>query len=274
MKTLKYFFSFYINSSIHVALAVTALSVITALYFELPLDKPILYYIFFGAVTGYNFVKYAGIAKLHHRSLAKSLKIIQIFSFLCFCAFVYFALRIELETLLFSGIFGLLTLLYALPVFSGSRNLRTVRGMKVHIISLVWAGVSVLCPIVEADFPADTDVLLEFTQRYLLVLMLLLPFEIRDLEHDRSQLGTIPHRIGVRKTRTLGILLLVLFVGVEIIQEISTTASLVAALTTSVLSGFLILRSKENQSKFFASFWVEGVPMVWLIASFILKKLL
>lgn len=274
MKALKYLFSFYINSSIHVALAVTALAVITALHFKLPIDKPLLFYIFFGAVTGYNFIKYAGIAKLHHRSLAKNLRILQIFSFLCFFVLVYFALRIELETLLFSGIFGLLTLLYALPVFSGSRNLRTVRGIKVHIISLVWAGVSVVCPIVEASIPLGYDVLLEFVQRYLLVLVLLLPFEIRDLQHDQSQLGTIPQRIGVKKTRLLGLLMLIPFLGVEIIQESSTTASFMAVLATAILTAFLILRSKEDQSDFYASFWVEGVPIVWLVVLVVLKKLL
>ena len=120
----------------------------------------------------------------------------------------------------------------------------------------------------------DTDVLLEFGQRYLLVLILLLPFEIRDLVHDQSQLGTIPQRIGVRTTRILGILLLVPFVGIEITQEISSTASLFAALCTAILAGFLILRSEEDQSEFYASFWVEGVPMVWLVVLVVLKELL
>ena len=84
MKVLRRLFDFYINSSIHVALAVTSLVMVTLYEFELPLDFALVGFLFFGTITGYNFVKYAGVAGLHHRSLAKSLQAIQVFSFLCF----------------------------------------------------------------------------------------------------------------------------------------------------------------------------------------------
>ena len=84
MQVLKRLFDFYINSSIHVALAVCGLVWVTLLNFNVGADLDFLYFIFFATVTGYNFVKYFGLAKFHHRSLASWLKYIQIFSFLCF----------------------------------------------------------------------------------------------------------------------------------------------------------------------------------------------
>ena len=255
---------FYVNSSLHVALAVTALAVITTLHLGLPMNTDLLFFIFFGAVTGYNFIKYAGIAKLHHRSLTKHLKVIQIFSFFSFLALVYYAVRLKPQTLLVAGLFGLLTALYALPVFSKKRNLRTVRGLKVHIISLIWAGVSVLCPVIDAEIVLDRNVALEFIQRYLFVLVLLLPFEIRDLKYDRLHLGTIPQRIGVQRAKSLGLVLLVLMVVSEFLKQTATWASIAAMVTVVFLTGGFLMKAKENQAQHYSSFWVEGIPVLWL----------
>ena len=100
MRFLKLIFDFYIKASIHVALAVYAFLRITEIYFDLPYNKNLNYFIFFGTITGYNFVKYAGVAKLHHRSLTNSLKAIQIFSFFCFLGMGFYAYQISINTLI------------------------------------------------------------------------------------------------------------------------------------------------------------------------------
>ena len=143
-----------------------------------------LYFVFFAAITGYNFVKYAPIAGLHHRSLAKSLKTIQIFSFLCFGLLLYFSFQLSFKTLLFSGIFGVFTVLYAIP-FLNTRSLRTVKGLKIFVVALVWAGVTVLIPLIEASMHYQQLLGLLFIERFLIVVVLVLPFEIRDLPYDR-----------------------------------------------------------------------------------------
>ncbi|MDX1317447.1 MAG: hypothetical protein R3262_07845, partial [Xanthomarina gelatinilytica] len=99
MALLKQIFNFYIDSSIHVALAVFALSWVTLLEFGIPYDRAVLYFIFFASITGYNFVKYFGLARFHHRSLTNWLKLIQVFSLMCFIGMCYFALKLELISL-------------------------------------------------------------------------------------------------------------------------------------------------------------------------------
>ena len=100
MKFLKQLFDFYINASIHVALAVYALVRITELYFNLSYNESLDYFIFYGTISGYNFIKYAGVAKLHHRSLTNQLKSIQVFSLFCFLAMCYYAWQLPLKTLI------------------------------------------------------------------------------------------------------------------------------------------------------------------------------
>lgn len=271
MRIFKNLFLFYINSSIHVAFAVVALVAVTQLHFSLSFQQDLLLFVFFGTITGYNFVKYASLAKLHHRSLAGNLRVIQVFSLICFLAFSYYALQISIDALLLGLSLGVVTLLYAIPVFKGERNLRAIKGLKVHVISFIWAGVTVLMPVITYRSIFYTDIVLEFVQRYLLVLVLLFPFEIRDLKYDKVHLRTIPQRMGVKRTRMYGFFLLIVFVLAEILQNTSTEGSLIAVIIIAALTAAVIIRSNENQSRYFAAFWVEGIPVLWFLVLWILR---
>lgn len=271
MTALKNIFDFYINSSIHVALGVVALTIVSLIHFDLQVETDLLGFVFFGSVTGYNFVKYAGIAKLHHLSLAKNLRMIQIFSLFCFFALFYFAFQVEFEVLIVAAILGLFTALYAIPVLSGKKNLRDVAGLKVFVIALIWAGVTVLFPIVQAEKSIGNSVVLEICQRFLFVLILILPFEIRDLKYDNESLQTLPQRLGVTKVKIFGYLLIGLWIALEFLKENSTPDSIFAILFAAVFTAFGIYRSDEDQPPYFASFWIEGIPMLWMLFLVILS---
>lgn len=272
MKLLKQVFDFYINSSIHVALAVVSLCLVTYLNYDLPVNVDVLFFIFFGSITGYNFVKYAGLVKLHHSNLAKGLKIIQIFSFFIFLLLMWFALKIGWELVLYSAFFGLFTLLYALPVFSEKRNLRSISGIKVFVIAFVWAGVTVVLPFIDGVGEISGVVYLEFIQRFLWVLVLILPFEIRDLKYDLEQLGTIPQQIGVTKTKIFGFVLLAILLLLELVKERRAEGGLLALLIVVFVTGLFIARSRERQSSYFSSFWVEGIPIFWAVLLYLFKS--
>lgn len=264
MKAYRIFLDFYLNSSIHVALGVTALACITALHFGFLPDLDLLAFIFLASTTGYNFVKYAGIAKLHHRNLSKELRAIQIFSFLSFILLLLFAFRVAAEVLVMAGILGVLTLLYALPVLGGAKNLRTLKGVKIFIIAFVWAGTSVFFPIGQKGLPFSADVLIEFFQRFVFVLVLILPFEIRDLKYDDPVLKTLPQTLGVTNTKILGLFLLTIWVTAEFFKDSATRSSIAAILATALVTGILTVISGEKRNHLFESFWVEGVPILWL----------
>ena len=99
MGFVKLLLNFYVNSSIHVAVAVYSLVRITESYFQLSYNENLDYFIFYATITGYNFVKYAGVAKFYHRSLTKSMRLIQVFSFLCFCLLVYYGSKLSTDYL-------------------------------------------------------------------------------------------------------------------------------------------------------------------------------
>lgn len=264
MKYLKNAFDLYINSSIHVSLAVVAFTLITYLEHDLIPDQNLILFIFFASVTGYNFVKYAGIAKLHHLSLARNLRIIQIFSVFCFIALIYFCFHLNMEVLIATGILGLFTLFYAIPVFGGGRNLRSLPGIKIFIIAVVWAGSTEILPLINAEIYLGKDLLVDFLQRLFLVIILTLPFEIRDLNFDNENLGTIPQKLGVFKTKVSGTFLILLIFLMELFQKSFSSNEFLALLVVLFISGILLWQSRESQKKYYSSFWVEAVPVLYL----------
>ena len=155
---------------------------VTYLYLNNTLDKEVLLFTFFATITGYNFIKYAGVAKWHHRSLTRSLRAIQLFSLGCFLGMCFYGWQLSFATLKILGLLGLLTVLYALPIFSNRRNLRSLKGLKIYTIAVVWAGVSVLIPAVEAGLVLDTSIWVLTIQRFIYVVIITIPFEIRDLK--------------------------------------------------------------------------------------------
>lgn len=273
MEAWKNIFKFYINTSFHVALAVVCLTDITIQEFDVPRNYKLLLFIFFASITGYNFVKYAGIAKLHHLSLAKNLRQVQVFSFIAFAGLVYLTFYQSFSVLLFSGILGLFTLLYALPLFGNNTNLRSLTGLKIFVIAIVWAGVTVLLPLADQINLWKWDVVVIFLQRFFLVLALILPFEIRDLRFDMAQLGTIPQKFGVRGTRIVGLILICLFVLLEFFKHQTSIANTVSLVFVGILLIILIWYSSPRQSKYYASFWVESVPILWWLLFSLLMEI-
>jgi len=265
MKWFLKIFNFYLNSSVHVSLAVVALQLVTAITLDISWDEDLAFFTFFATVTGYNFIKYSRLAKLHHLSLTESLRVIQVFSLLSFLSLLYYCTRVNTMVLKTCFVLGVVTALYALPVFSRKRSLRSLHGLKIYIIAIVWAGTSVLLPIMEAGMTMTWDVVIMLAQRFIFVLVITLPFDIRDLKYDDQAIGTIPSKIGVAKTKILGVMLLILVLLLEALKDNITSEIILSTVVICLLSGIVVLFSKKEQFRYYSSFMVESLPIVWLV---------
>ena len=271
MKLIKKALELYINSSVHVAVAVVAFTLVTILNHDLVFEKDLVIFIFLASITGYNFVKYAGIAKLHHSSLAKNLKIIQVFSLVCFLGMLFYLFRLKMETVIALVILGGLTLLYALPLFTQKRNLRSLPGIKIFIIAVVWAGVTVILPYIEYERLLDWSILIDFLQRLILVIVLTLPFELRDLRFDSEELETIPQRLGVFQAKVFGSILLLLLFGIEFFQINDYGLNFLLYTIVLLVTAALLWISGTRQPKYYSSFIVEGVPIFYFLLVYFIR---
>ena len=271
MRLLKRVFDFYLNSNIHVALAVCALCYVTLLTFDIEPNTNLILFVFFATVSGYNFVKYFGLARFHHRSLANWLKYIQVFSFFCFVALCVIAFKIKLNTLFLFAITAIITFFYAIPflprklLLDERKNLRAISGLKIYVIALVWAIVTVMIPVLDAGYEISNDLIITALQRFLFVVLITLPFEIRDLRYDSLKLATIPQCIGVKNTKIAGIVLAFIIVLVEFLKDELYSDHLIIMFVVLFVSVWLLWFSTVNQRKYYSAFWVEGIPILWLL---------
>jgi hypothetical protein len=190
-------------------------------------------------------------------------------------------LQLEMATLKVMSIFGVMTFLYAIPLLpkklapvDSDNNLRSISGLKIYVIAVVWSGVTVILPIINAKLSLSTDIWLEAIQRFLFVLIIMIPFEIRDMNYDSLKLGTIPQKIGVRKTKLIGILLLMPFFFLEFLKDELIASRIIILLLMIVLVSVFILKSKIKQSKYYSAFWVEALPIFWLLLTLLVGSLI
>ena len=263
MRTLKAILDFYLDASIHVAIAVISLTGVTFYLLESSLDINLLGFIFFSVIVCYNFIKY-GVEAYKYLIVSNAYhKIIQVFSFISFVFAICFLLQLDKVIWVATIVLGSLSALYAVPFLPKAKNLRNLAGLKVYIVAFVWAGFSVLLPVLDANMSLDWDFALTFIQRMLLVLVLILPFEIRDMQWDDKGLRTLPQVLGVKVTRRLGMGLSVIFFLLTFLKDELHQLEIVLRLFLSVALIFALGSNKRLQSRYFVMFWVEAIPVFW-----------
>ncbi|MEC8832582.1 MAG: hypothetical protein VX772_09495 [Bacteroidota bacterium] len=263
MRTLKAIFDFYLDASIHVAIAVISMAGVTFHLLGSSSDVNLLGFIFFSVIVCYNFIKY-GVEAYKYLIVSNAYhKIIQLFSFVSFAFAIYFLLQLDEEIWVATVVLGVLSALYAVPLLPRAKNLRNLAGLKIYIVAFVWAGFSVLLPVLDAKMDLDWDFAVTFIQRMLLVLILILPFEIRDMQWDDKSLRTLPQVLGNKNTRRLGIVFTLIFFLLTFLKDhLHQTETLLRAILAIALI-LVMLSKKRMRSKYFVMFWVEAIPIFW-----------
>lgn len=184
-------------------------------------------------------------------------------------AVVYFSLSLSIESLVLLTPLGVIALVYPLPTFSLKGRilrLREVPGIKIFLIALVWALVTVGLLVQEHQLAWTTDVWLLFFHRFCFVFAITIPFDIRDLKYDQLQLKTIPGLFGEEKARYIALAVLALYELLIIIQfvfgEIINLSALIALLGTSAVTAYLLIRSNSEKEEYYFAFWVEGASLL------------
>ncbi len=270
MKLLQSILSFYLKSSLHVAVAVVSLTVLTYHIFKLTIDLDIIIFNFFGTIAGYNFIKYDTIFR-KNSNIRSSLKLIFSISMLALIVVFYLFFKFNLASQILLIFCGLVVGLYALPLLL-SKNLRNLSGVKIYLVALIWSGVTVLLPVINASEKIDNEVKLKFFQRFLLVIILLLIFEIIDLKTDDPRLKTLPQRIGVSRTKRIGFALLLLFFCSQFFSSDHSSYQWVLFLFPTVLCTLFLHFAHPERSRYYTTLWVESIPIFWLLLFLICQQ--
>ena len=274
MEQLRHIFDFYLQSSIHVALSVFSLIMVTDILLHLEPNFYMAGFGFFGTIVGYNFVKYDAIVRSGTPELSMKLKWFIAISAVAFLGTVFCFFHLQLRTQFASGIFLLITALYTLPFFPNRKNARSWAGLKIYIVALCWVGVTFVLPVLNAGVPMEIDFLIISVKRFILIVVLLFVFEIIDLAWDDPHLKTVPQQIGVKRTKQLGILLLLLFLILELFQIDESWPRFFINSGLIAITALFLIFANEKRFKYYTTFWTESIPVLWWILLLVFGKCL
>lgn len=267
MRLLKECFGFYVFGNIHVALAAYCLTKITFLRFEFQ-NEPLALFVFFSTILSYNLIRFFQLDKINSmtavwiRANRKGLLVLNTFTL---SGVLYYAFNLRIEGFIAILPFFLATVFYVLPIKAKTTGLRHIPGLKLFLIAFSWAGITVYFPIQEAGLFEVSNQWIYFMQRFLFVLAITIPFDIRDAQFDLPDLATIPQVFGINKAKMIAVTAMLLFLGIDyIVFDVSLSMFLVDMVIV-LLSVILIGFSSARRNRFYTAFWVEALPILWYI---------
>ena len=274
MKKLVSIFNFYIKSSLHLSVCVISLIIITCLRFDLDFSYALFVCVFCATIVVYNFIKYASTLPYYFFTKNAPIKKIQILSFVSGFFLFISVFFLNSNTILLGCILFVLCLTYVIPFNRSSINIRNYSKIKIFIVAFCWAGSTVLMPFSEDVIVNLSDTIWLFIQRFIFIFVYTLPFEIRDLQYDSIKLKTIPQVIGINKTKILAYLLLIIFCVIGFFIESNESKFLFSDINIAFITAIFIFNTKVNQSKYYTSFLIEGLPIYWLIMILIIENII
>jgi len=270
MLLIKKCFDLYIKSSFHLGICVIALYLVSIFKQQVSINHLLIIFIFSATVVVYNFIKFGYKLSFYFKTNDYGFKIIKFFSFLCAFFLIYTSFFLKFETLIFSCFLFLICVLYVFPIGYLKSNFRSLSKVKVFLVALCWSGSTVLLPVFEDGLSNFYFTSIYFLQIFVLVLIYTIPFEIRDLQNDSIELQTIPQIFGIKNSKKICYLLIIIFLFLSIINS-GIESGFYSDLILSFVLVFILYITKKNQTKYFSSFWVEAVPLYWFLVCYFLK---
>tara|TARA_B110000285_G_scaffold135499_1_gene151820 strand:- start:7304 stop:8068 length:765 start_codon:yes stop_codon:yes gene_type:complete len=250
-----------------VSILVTCLGGLSLVISQEIVDKKVLIFIFFSALFSYNFIKYFPLFFNSPKGkIPNSIMGISLVS-ACFALFLFFTFSLLMKGFAFFG--GVLVVLYSVSFNGSYSNWRNKKGFKIYLVALSWIMLTVGLPLASgSDFSISLFLKWALIQ-FIYVLVAMLPFEIRDFPFDSNHLHTLPQQLGVQKTKILGTVLIALGVLCTLLFFTNNNELLLSTLAVFVILGIFLYNSYPTNSFYYASFWVEGIPLVWLGSYFL-----
>ena len=271
MYFLKKILDFYIYSNIHVALSGFCLTKITLVQYgnESNLSP---FFVGLSIIISYNFIRFFEIkykrlqwfkSWFYNHKIGLLLLVVASTVLLGYITFFY---SFNLKSIVILFPFAFMTMFYVVPLFKTKKveiSFRNFPFIKIVSIAISWAGITVFFPLYEAGFEFTLNVYIEFFQRFLFLVAIIIPFDIRDVKIDSKTLKTLPQALGISDAKIVGYILLLTLILCENFKENSGNSSMYVLIIISIVTAIFLLFSTPKRTRYFTSFWVEAIPIFW-----------
>jgi len=176
---------------------------------------------------------------------------------------------LSVKVLLVSMLLGVLALGYSLPVlpFKNKKRLKDWGLLKIFLLCLVWACVTVIIPMIYWEKSFD-HYQVEFLLRFVLMIPLCITFDIRDMTIDREhQIYTLPNAIGLRNAYRIIDISIVIFMLLVVWQyaRYPIIHRLVSGFLIAAVTKVIIELSKKYNSDLFHLLCIDGVMLLYAV---------
>lgn len=265
MQIIKRLFDFYIFSNIHVAVGAFCFVKITLLSFGIAENETALF-VFFSTILSYNFIRFMDLplkgAFFGNWFYKNKIPLILI-SFLSGVLCLFYLISFKTLAVFVLAPFVVMTFFYGMKLPKKAFSLRRIPGLKIFVIAFCFAGITVLFPLVQYEVEISSQVVTLFLQRLFFVILITLPFDIRDINYDSKILKTIPQVFGVIIAKITGVFLLFAILILAYYYHSEMNMEFYIVVLMSLFAIVLLMFAKSNQSKYYSSFWVEALPVFW-----------
>lgn len=285
-KYLKQVLDFILFSNVFIALCALSQGIMTYWFIQIKPDNAVLAILFFSTLAIYNFsillakpkdpesspfLKVRWIFK--HYRLMLSLSIISILSLIALSFFL------SLYSLILLFILGSISIAYNLPIWGNEGKkygIRSIPGLKLFIIGIVWAGSTVLLPVFELEnnqIITFQETLVLFLNRFLFIVAITIPFDIRDLFQDKqNELKTIPVIFGEKKSLWLCQFFLFSYLLLIFLFSPELDANFWALSISIFITGWLIFKSRWEKNEYYYFLWLDGTMILQVFLLFVFNS--
>lgn len=267
MQQLGKLFKFYIFSSLHVSLVAFSLTKITLLTYDIHENSTPLF-TFVATLLSYNFIKYYKTydidlifikwINLHNISLL-------ILNMVSLTLLIILFTQLNTKAILTLLPFILITFFYVVPLHFSKKNLRSISSLKIFLIAISWAVITVIFPLAQNDIAFSKNMEIILVQRFLFIFAIIIPFDIRDYNYDKPEIKTLPQLIGISASKLIAIIALILFFLLDYINTSTIKNTVFLTGIVTAVSTMFVLFAQKYQSEYYSSFWVEAIPIFWLV---------
>ena len=165
---------------------------------------------------------------------------------------------------------GFLALLYTLPLRIGGRSmqLRHFPGIKIFLIAVLWTLATVRIPLSLSGALPIQNLWITEISRFVFIIGITIPFDIRDLKYDSPKLRTIPQQVGKTKAKKIAKIHLLIFM---LLQQLLfffgdlSLRELISSYLIGLLAVFLVHFAGGKRGEWYYGFWIEGLSLMYFL---------
>ncbi len=273
-RVLRSIADFLLYSHLFVACCAVCISLLTSLLYTGQFEITEAHRFIFTSTIGlYCIHRLVGLHKVHNHLGENRFKIIKPFHWLLvgfilislpFSGYIYFQFDAILQKLLILP--AILSIAYVIPIW-GNMRLRDISYIKLFIIALVWSFITVIIPVWESPILQNTQlVYLICLERFLFILAITLPFDIRDINVDKIlKVKTLPMHFGIARAKYISYVCLVLAaITILIISNyLPINPGLIIGYFIGMIITLLLIRGvHEERSDYYFSGWMDGTMII------------